>query len=45
MNIGRSGDDSVDRDILSVAFAASAPMKGVHQRSWHRQMTHLLLHG
>ena len=28
MNIGRSGDDSVDRDILSVAFAASAPNEG-----------------
>ena len=28
MNIGRDGDDSIDREILSVAFAASAPNEG-----------------
>lgn len=28
MNIGRNGDDSIDREVLSVAFAASAPNEG-----------------
>ncbi len=28
MNIGRDGDDSIDRQVLSVAFAASAPNEG-----------------
>lgn len=28
INIGRDGDDSIDREILSVAFAASAPNEG-----------------
>ncbi len=28
MNIGRDGDDSIDREVLSVAFAASAPNDG-----------------
>ena len=28
MNIGRNGDDSIDREVLSVAFAASAPNDG-----------------
>ena len=28
MNIGRDGDDSIDREVLSVAFAASAPNEG-----------------
>ncbi|MGB0253455.1 MAG: SurA N-terminal domain-containing protein [Litorivicinaceae bacterium] len=28
MDIGRDGDDSIDREVLSVAFAASAPNEG-----------------
>ncbi len=28
INIGRDGDDSIDREVLSVAFAASAPHEG-----------------
>ena len=28
MNIGRNGDDSIDRELLLVAFAASAPNEG-----------------